>query len=153
MERLRAIGHLRVQTQHEVLFLGRGRRKKIRYYCAFDLHDSLGKRTEKTPARDGGGAGEAEREARERDYLLRVQEHSWFAWLVWLCTRQKVCNAFWQQGRKMQGQTRFISETWLKAASGRCLLQLRDVTILKILLPCSRSFWKNALLSYKSRSS
>lgn len=70
MERLRAIGHLRVQTQHEVLFLGRGRRKKIRYYCAFDLHDSLGKRTEKTPARDGGGAGEAEREARERDYLL-----------------------------------------------------------------------------------
>lgn len=42
MESLKTIGQLSVPTHHEASFLGKGQRRKIRYYRAFDFHDSLG---------------------------------------------------------------------------------------------------------------
>lgn len=65
--------------------------------------------------RSGGRPG-------ERGYLFHRQSHSWPAWPVWLHTRQKVCNAFWQRGRKTQRQAHLITELLLKADSRLCLL-------------------------------
>lgn len=117
---LKTTGQLSGPTLHKACFLGKSQRGKMRYYWAFDFHDSLGicdqRRMElEEGGRQGGRLG-------ERDYLFHRQSHSWPAWPVWLGTRQKVCNAFWQRGRKTQRQAHLITELLLKAASWLCLL-------------------------------
>ena len=88
--------------------------------------------------RSGGRLG-------ERGYLFHRQTHSWPAWPVWLHTRQKVCNAFWQRGRKTQRQTHLITELLPKAVGSAfyckgCYSFLNTATILKIFLE-KMHFW------------